>query len=401
MKSKIQLCLTMMVIYLTIMPACSKWDDYKMYIDGDRIYPQKPYALKSRPGKNRIQLEWIISDPKVTSNKIIFSQEGVRDSVTIPISVGHNYVNDTIRVIIDNLIESNCNFKVISYDDLGNASLPVEGEEMVYGANYERSLLNRTLRGKAVDNDGLHLQWYPAMDDTEVGIELNYTDNLESQKTVFIEDSVISNTIAGFNVNFPFTYRTKYLPTPTALDTFYSSSSQDRITFASELINTERPFQITDRGWWLHGRFGDASGWTFNAAAGQNATVDNLAQYALVLWSWTGYSPVSGITNGKIYQTLQLAAGNYSFVVTVQYTSAIANSLRQYIAANKGIALPDVSLIEQEALSWLSIGTGLNDGTLLTINFTLEDPSVITLGVVGSISGSQELRFRKFELIKR
>ncbi|WP_298649078.1 DUF4998 domain-containing protein [uncultured Proteiniphilum sp.] len=400
MKSKIQWYLTMIIFCLIIIPACSKWDDYKKYIDEDKIYPQKPDSLKTRPGKNRIQLEWTLTDPKVTSCKILYSQEGILDSITVPVGTGQSYTNDTVRVIIDNLIESNCIFNVISYDDLGHSSLAVEAEGMVYGENYEKSLLNRTLRSKSVDNDGLHLQWYPTVDDTELGIELNYKDDSENSKTVFIADSIISNTIAGFNVNYPFTYRTKYLPTPTAIDTFYSPPNEDRITFTSELINTERPFQVTDRGWWFQGRFGDAYGWTVNAAAAQNATVDNFAQYALVLWSWTGYSPVSGITNGKIYQTLQLAAGTYSLVVTVQSTTALVNSLKQYIVANKGIVLPDVDLVETVALSWTSIGAGLADGTVVTCNFTLDEPSVISLGIVGSIVGMQELRFRKFELIK-
>lgn len=400
MKNKIYWYLIMIIAGLIIIPSCTKWDEYKMYIDGDRIYPQKPDSLKTRPGKNRIQLEWTISDPKVSYFKVLYSQEGIQDSVTIPVRSVHKYANDTTRVIIDNLIESNCIFNVISYDEFGNSSLAVEAEEMVYGENYEKSLLNRTLISKLIDNDGLHLRWYPATDDTELGIELNYKDVSENMKTIFIADSILSNTVTGFNVNYPFTYHTKYLPTPTAIDTFYSTYNEDRITFPSELVNTERPFQITDRGWWFDGRFGDATGWIANTAAARNGTVDNFAQYALVFWSWTGYSPASGITNGKIHQTLQLEAGSYSFIVTAQYTSAVVNNLKQYIVVNKGVALPNVDMVETEALSWKNIGTGLADGATVTCNFTLNEPSVISLGIVGSIGGAQELRFRKFELKK-
>jgi hypothetical protein len=391
---------TIVVLHFAGMYACTQWDEYKKYIDEEMIFPQKPDSLKTRPGKNRIQLEWTIADPKVTSCKILYSQEGILDSVTVPVGSGQGYANDTVRVVIDNLIESNCIFNVISYDDRGHSSLAVEAEEMVYGENYEKSLLNRTLKNKLIDHEGLHLQWYAAVDDTEKGIELNYRDDSGNPKTAFVADSVTSNTLSGFNVNYPFTYRTKYLPAPTAIDTFYSSANEDRITFATELVNTERPFQVTNRGWWFQGRFGDAYGWTVNAAAAQNATVDNFARYALVLWSWTGYSPVSSITNGKIYQTLQLASGTYSFSVTVQSTTAIVNGLKQYVAVSKGITLPDVGLAETEALSWTSIGTGLADGTLLTCSFTLDEASVVSLGIVGSIAGMQELRFKKFELIK-
>lgn len=400
MKNKIQWSLTMIFLCLIFISACDKWDDYKKYIDEDKIYPQKPDSLITRPGKNRIQLEWTMSDPKVTSYKILYSQEGKMDSITVPVNGGHSYANDTIKVIIDNLIESNCIFYVKSYDGLGNSSLTTETEEMVYGENYERTLLNRTLINKAFDNDGLHLRWYPATDDTEIGVEITYTDNFENLKTVFIADSIVSNTISDFNVNYPFSYRTKYLPTPTAIDTFNSSLDEDQITFASELVNAESPFQITDRGWWFDNRFGDIYGWTANQAAAQNGTVDNAAQYALVFWSWPGYSPSAGITNGKIYQTLQLSAGTYSFVITVQYTSILYNSFKQYIAANKGVALPDVNFVETDALSWTLIGPGLGNGSILKCDFKLDDPSIVTIGIVGSIAVNQELRFKKFALIK-
>lgn len=400
MKNNIYRYLIMMIAGLIILPSCSDWDEYKMYIDKDRIYPQKPDSLKTRPGKNRVQLEWIISDPKVKSFKVLYSQEGVQDSVIVPVSLEKKYSIDTVKVIVDNLIESNCIFNVISYDALGNASLTVEAEEMVYGENYEKSLLNRVMLSKSVDTEGLHLNWYPPTEDTELGIEITYKDESGNTHTYFIADSISSSTIAGYDVNYPFTYRTKYLPSPTAIDTFYSAVNQDQIIFASELVNTERPFQITDRGWWFDRSFGDLLGWVVNTAAARNGTVDNRVQQALVFWSWPGYSPSNGIINGKIYQTLKLNAGSYTFKVTALYTSGGWSPIKQYIAVNKGVALPNVDKVEAEALSWKIIGMGLGDGSVITCSFTLEEASVVSLGIVGTIGSAQELRFKKFELIK-
>ncbi len=383
------------------MYACTQWDEYKKYIDEEIIYPQKPDSLKTYPGKNRILLEWTIADPKVSSCKVFYNQEGIQDSVIVPVNAEHNYSNDTIRTVIENLIESNCIFNVISYDNLGHSSLTVEAEEFVYGENYEKSLINRTLRSRFVDTDGLHLQWYPATDETELEIEINYTDNQGNQKTVFVADSVIANTIADFNVNYPFTYRTSYLPTTTAIDTFYSSLIEDQITFPSGLVNSEAPFEITDRGWWFNGRFGDLYGWIVNDAAAANGTVDNYRAYCMVFWTWAAYnySPSPTISNGKIYQTISLSPGTYSFKATVKYISTSVDEV--YLAVNTGLSLPDVDNVEKEAISYTTVSPGLVEGTVIECEFTIESSVVGSLGLVGNSSNQNEIVFKKFELIEK
>ncbi len=397
MKNKTQWYSTMIIVCLIIISACSKWDDYKKYIDEDKIYPQKPDSLKVYPGMSRVQLEWIIVDPKVTSCKVSYTREGVQDTITVPIDKHNDYTNDTIRIIINNLAETTCYFKVVSYDDLGHSSLIVEAEEFVYGENYQKSLLNRSLKSKKLDENGLSLQWYNA-DDTELAIELKYKDISGNSKTIFVPDTITSTIIADFNADYPLTYRTLYLPKPTAIDTFYASAEEVKINFPSELINAQAPFEVTDKGLWMKNRAGTVSGWIVNEVIDAQGSVDNNWGKRIVLWGWAGYTPAPSIVNGKIYQILSLPAGTYSFRATVFKMSSQDNKV--YLVVNNRYSLPDIGNVETEALSFVNISSVfVNDNDVVTCGFTLESPSTVSLGVVGSVGPDQEMFFDKFEII--
>lgn len=397
MEKKIKWFIALIILCPLVISACSKWDDYKKYIDEDKFYPQKPDSLNVYVGNERVLLEWTIVDPKVTSCKVYYTQEGQQDSILVPIDKYNNYAKDTIRVIIDNLIETTCYFKVISNDDSGHSSLAVEAEEYVYGENYRKSLLNRSLKSKHMYNNQCHLQWYDA-DETELGIELNYKDISNNSKTIFIPDTVTSTVIDDFNVAYPFVYRTLYQPRSTAIDTFYTSIEEVIFCFPSELTNNQAPFEITDKGWWMKNRAGTISGWIVNDIVEKQGSVDSNWGKRMVMWGWSGYTPAPSIANGKIYQILSLTSGTYSFKATVFKMSSQDNQV--YLVVNKGLSLLDINDIETEALSFEDISSTFGGDYYVAIcEFTLEEPSIVSLGVIGNVGPNQEVFFHEFELI--
>jgi len=201
--------------------------------DGEIIYPQKADSLKTFPGKNRIQLEWVIVDPKVTSCKIFYEQGGIQGDTIVPINAVGSYKNDTIRVTIPNLEETTYAFKIVSYDDFGHVSIPVETEESAYGEVYERTLFNRVLRSVDYDEDeGLHLEWYEA-DDSEIGIILEYTDINGSPQKLKVDKSETITEISDFKIGEPLYCRTMYKPVPAAIDTF--SAESQRVVIQKEV----------------------------------------------------------------------------------------------------------------------------------------------------------------------
>ena len=229
MKKKIKWFPAIIVLCIACV-RCAGYDDYKKYMpEGEIIYPQKADSVKTFPGKNRIQLEWIIIDPRVTSCKIMYEQGGIQDSMTVSIS-GNGYENDTVRVIIPDLEEANYRFKIVSYDDFGHTSIPVETEEQAYGEMYENSLLNRMLKSTSFDGSDLQLEWYDAVA-TETGIKIDYTDINGTNRTMTVAASETSTTIPGFNATEPFYYSTMYRPVPSAIDLFYARVVEERIRY--------------------------------------------------------------------------------------------------------------------------------------------------------------------------
>jgi len=386
-----------LVILSIVCVHCTEYDDYKKYLEGGEIiYPQKADSVKTYPGKSRILLEWVIVDPKVTSCKILYSQSGEKDSLIVQVDSRGGAEDDTIRLFINNLEEATYAFRIISYDNYGHPSITVETEESAYGDMYEDALVNRVLKSKLMDKEGLKLEWYSG-DDSELSVELNYTSQSGSPKVLYMPDSVTTTLIPDFNVAYPFTYRTLYLPTETAIDTFYSSTLEDEIEFQTELLNTVAPFAITGRGWWVQGRFGTPTNWIINSAAAQNGNVDNAYGNALSMWAWSGYSPVGSFTNGKIYQTILLEAGTYSFQATVEDISDGVS--KSYLVTAVNYELPDINDVETDALSFLAIPKAAKN-TILETSFTLDHSAVVSLGYVANIDHAKQLMFNKFELVE-
>lgn len=208
---------------------CTPYDDFKKYMpNGEIIYLQKADSVKTYPGKNRIQLEWVITDPKVTYSKVLYEQQGIVQETIVP----KNNESDTICLIISNLEETTCWFKIISYDDFGHTSIPVEVDELAYGDMYEQTLLNRVLKSFTVDeiNNKLLLEWYEPADDTEIGIELVYTDINNVTQIMFFERSETSVILPDFKLGEPLYISTKYKPVPFAIDVFSTEPKKVDLT---------------------------------------------------------------------------------------------------------------------------------------------------------------------------
>jgi hypothetical protein len=113
----------------------------------------------------------------------------------------------------------------------------------------------------------------------------------------------------------------------------------------------------------------------------------------MTLWIWDN----GVLTNGKIYQTVTLPAGEYVLEATV---SNIDNSLEAtYLAVAAGSALPNVDNITT------ALGYGQftdNSNKLVSASFTLPSSATITLGVVGYMASpaEQTIRISKIRLVK-
>jgi hypothetical protein len=226
----------MMIFSLIMLAACSKMNDlHEKYLkEGETVYIAKFDQLSVSSGKKRVEIRYLLSDPKA-KHSVIYWNLG-KDSVTRDIAITHDSVPNILK--IDNLEEGNVSFDIYNYDaDYKNKSIVMQLTATVYGDFYETYLANRILKNYILNRKTkeLTLNWATAVYDNAVGSEIKYLTAGGRDTTVFIlmEDTVIESGAAVINpvlqTKLPnymeqslLEYRTVYHPDPDCADVFYT-----------------------------------------------------------------------------------------------------------------------------------------------------------------------------------
>lgn len=179
----------------------------------------KATSLKAYPGKSRIQLTWQLpSENNIKECHVIWNNGN--DSLSVPVSKDEEMVD----VIINDLEEGDHTFSVKNYNKQGNASTAVTVTAHAYGSLYEDSLHNRPVY-KVVYNDAekeVNITWGDA-EDGAIKTWLTYGSENE-EKIIAIPAYETKITLQNYDADTDslIIYRTSYLPTPDAIDTFYT-----------------------------------------------------------------------------------------------------------------------------------------------------------------------------------
>lgn len=377
--------------------ACSKPDDYKKYLEnGEILYTGKADSLQIHPGRNRIQLSWLlISDPKISKSKIYWNNR--QDSLIVDVKRTPGV--DTIRYFVSNLEERAYTFEVYNYDRDGNPSVKSEITGFVYGPLYEEALLSRAFNSAEMKEGNAVINWVN-IDTTGgiIGMQLQYTTSDQVAHDTIVAASPEGQVTTLHNVlsASSFRYRTLYLPDKLAIDTFYTAFETKGIkedVTQTYIRNAGNPFIRDDNQ--SHGdRFGQLLNWQSNSEAAKNGTFDNIdGPGRLTLWIW-GNGP---ITNGKIYQTFMLPAGDYRFEADI---SNVDNTLENtWLLVAAGNELPDVDQVSTALGSARIVN---NDNKYASAGFTLSTATRVTVGFTGTLSNpaEQTVRVNKVLLIK-
>jgi len=223
------------ILLFSLLMGCTKSaDTYKEFVQGGEIYyPGRADSLKSDslklyPGRNRIQLSWLLkSDPKITKTTVYWNSKA--DSIVI--SVSRSAGTDTIRTMINQIAEGTYTFEVYTYDDKGNKSVKVDAIGNVYGSNYDISLVNRALKSASMSSklDTAKLEWYPKSLG-HVGVDLRFKNLLGDSISVFVPADSLKTNLLVFKKGDTFKFRSLYKPEQNAIDTFYTA-------FESRIVN--------------------------------------------------------------------------------------------------------------------------------------------------------------------
>jgi len=384
-------------------------EDTRQYTDkGETIYVGKVDSLRTYPGNKRIEIRGDLRYG-LTQTKCVLSwihSSGEAQSKIIDIT--RTGPDDYISVLLENMEEGPYEFTAITYDDLGNSSIPVTVNGYVYGDLYAQSLINRNIDGQIVTSydEGeflATLKWLPLNYEDATGTYLTYElADGSGVETIFVETNEIETVISGAKPGGNFEWYTSYKPDDEAIDIFETDKSirQSTTQYKIPVKNAGNPFEYDERGLAVHGRFGYVKHWTANAAAETNGTFDTYGgRNSLSLWTWGGYSPVASIEDGKIYQKITLPAGNYRFDVHLDSYSIGNGSVYEiYATVATGLAdgLPNTEDISQ-AIAAVKIPDGLTNNAL-SVSFTLDAPAEVSFGFVGDVGDQSDMNVKWVEL---
>jgi len=421
-----------------LMSSCQKMNDnIQEYLDrGEIDYIGTPVWATALGGNNRILLLWMVNtDPRIEQCTIYWNNgldsttcqvtpkplseiEGLPDGLVIPEEVdtlGAKYMT----AMLDNMPENVYIFDIFHTGSLGHRSVRYELTGQSYGESYRQTLMNRILKSAVykMDDGTLNVLWSPA-EINEVGIQVEYYDVSDANpKTIMISANDTIATIPGFDKTKPVYYSTIYKPVM-AIDSFQTDQSEIAYSVISRTpVNMTYLLQNPGPGFTL----GDAivpvddppstdrwftpAGWTTNDAAKTNAIIDTHPSWGdgHVIGISTDWGlPINEVFNGKLYQTIDLDAGDYRFDAYLMDTYDYDQSWStdevgfMYMVANIGSDIPDQEN-KDSALSYFLVPVKTDDISQLSLNFTLSERSTVSIGFVGGSFWSRVL-FSRVEL---
>jgi hypothetical protein len=384
---------------ITALGACRKMDDYKDKFlgDGSITYAGKIDSVKAHPGDGRIMLSGLlIADPKITELRIYWNNK--TDSFVLPITRTAGV--DTVRPILNKMVEGVKTFTINTFDKYGNRSVDVTITGRIYGDIYKSLLLNRTIKDGLNAGDSVTLDWNVLDASTGgLGCELRYTDNSNILKTVFVKRTVTQTVLKNYKLGSKFSYRTLFLPDTLAIDTFYSKF-QD-VDVKADVT----PLYIKNAGIWFtnsdggNGRWQTPADWITTAdvrnggsnIGGLDAGSWLLPRNALSIEAWWG---MTAIPNGKIYQTFTLPAGKYVLTVT---SGDCSTGGTKYITVANGTSLPDIGNVPAQALAYTTITKDADN----ILNFTLTGATPVAIGIqAGMLAEGNYMKVFKVRLMR-
>lgn len=394
MKKKNSIVILTMVLAVFSIASCSKWDDYKQYTaNGETSYTGKLDSALISPGKLRVRLQGILpADPKIVQCKIYWNDG--KDSIVFSISKGPG--PEPFDKIF-NADEGVKNFKIRTFDAAGNSSVVVSTSGIVYGPRYESGLINRPLLSSELLSNGNTVMTWDNFDTTSgaKGTVSEYTTVSNNKATVFTPVSQSTTTLPNFKAGTTVTYKTMYLPSLRAIDTFYCVPQTVGVKYeitSLYLSNAGPSFQRNT----FDGRWGTlAAPWITNAAAKNKGGVNggySSDEGGVINWETWGNTPV---TDGIVYQptSAPLPAGKY-IVSFDEYSEIQANSSIYCVAAAGGNGIPVLAGLST-ALGFVPVYNGASIGgtspsarDTRSFSFTITTTQVVSIGFLANIVGN-------------
>lgn len=189
--------------------SCMKQDDiYKDFVvPGGLKYPQKVDTLIIRSGYNKLEVCWPKTiDPSVVKARLFWNAG--QDSLEIDMTA----VQDSVKLILEDLTEGSYSFSVYTYDARGNRSMVTEQAGIPYGDKYLTSKSLKEITSAAmVTTTVANFGFSSTVADLQY-CEFVYTSTSGEEKTVTVEPNDKTLQIPDFKNGAPYKIRCIYKP---------------------------------------------------------------------------------------------------------------------------------------------------------------------------------------------
>ncbi|GHV65765.1 hypothetical protein FACS1894199_07350 [Bacteroidia bacterium] len=203
--------------------ACDNFMDvHKEYVeDGETIYSPKVDLISFRAGEGRILFQCLlINSPNVKTVDVYWNDGLNKRSITVPSST-----SDTVLIeeFLPNMEEKSYTFDVRTTDGYTHQSLKTTGSATSYGALFRSTLSNRRVDVGSTVEVGTDIQiqipWGTAAENL-LRNEIRYTAVAGGSTVIEVSPTESLTTITDAAPGSSFEYRSRFLPEPTAVDTF-------------------------------------------------------------------------------------------------------------------------------------------------------------------------------------
>jgi len=248
---KINIVSNLLLLLVLCCTACSEMNDmHDVYLrNGEITYVGRVDSIKAYGGRERVQLEYWLTDPRVKELHILWNQK--RDSVVV--SVPAHDPENALEVMIGNgngvISEGDHTFFIYSYDGKGHRSVVFESLISVYGERYQASLINRPLRKIDVTEDSLLvIEWGGSVSRDELGLLISYFDrDNELVESIIPTDSLKDPVVfKDIDITKEISYKTMYIPEEFAIDTFYTKTAEQIKVRLSKNVALNKNATVSD-----------------------------------------------------------------------------------------------------------------------------------------------------------
>lgn len=384
MKKKIRthiLKIGVAIMFFALFVSCAKWDDFKKYIEeGEIVYVGKLDSVKVLSGKERVKIvAQVKPDPKI--RKAVIKWNDGKDSILVDIT------NNSLMEEYIPMSEGIVSFQLFTIDEHGNRSVAVPAIGRAYGPRYSASLSNRLTSNAIIDNDNTaYIDWQEMdLSAGPISTHIRYENQNGDTKDLYVNVNVLNTTITDLALSAKtVSYRTLYLPQKTSIDTFYTEFIElglAKDVTSEYLKNYGNPISTSV----VSGRWGIPAIWVTNEAVrnfrdGSNyfGGVDHWfgGPFLAMEAGWSADN-MATITNGKIYQTITLPPGHYTFEMDIPDCTSGGDF---YTVAAVGMNIPNTENISS-ALGFLKT----NAAGTHALKFTLTEEKEVSLGFVGNL----------------